>query len=176
MPNSRAFISSHLAPSRSGSRLLESIQICEGVEFDKIAREWRCKWSPDNDKASLVQAQKALESVLGDVKKVDGVLGVERVVCGGCLDFKVVTTLPADKFGAWEEKGFEPEAGFVAKLEGIEGISQVETQTYTVRAQRLKGMMRSSFMLPYRFYVCFRKCRCKHTLSRRALRQENTNS
>jgi len=65
------------------------IKICEGVEFDTIAREWRCKWSPDGDKASLVAAQKALETVLADVKKVDGVKSVERVVCGGCLDFKV---------------------------------------------------------------------------------------
>jgi hypothetical protein len=120
-------------PQKSSTGLRESIQICEGVEFDKIAREWRCKWSPDNDKAALVEAQKALESVLSDVKKVDGVLGVERVVCGGCLDFKVVTTLPAEKFGAWEEKGFAPEAAFIAKLEGIDGITVVETQTYTVR-------------------------------------------
>jgi hypothetical protein len=65
------------------------IKICEGVEFDVIAREWRCKWSPDGDKASLVAAQKALETVLADVKKVDGVKSVERIVCGGCLDFKV---------------------------------------------------------------------------------------
>ena len=143
-PSGIVFVSSHVAPFRSGTRLRESIQICDGVEFDKIAREWRCKWSPDNDKSSLVQAQQALELVLGDVKKVDGVLGVERVVCGGCLDFKVVTTLPAAKFGAWEEKGFEPEASFVSKLEGIDGISQVETQTYTVRARSLQGF--SSFL------------------------------
>lgn len=67
--------------------------IADGVEFDKVAREWRCKWSPDDDKKSLVEAQKALESVLSDVKSVDGVQSVERIVCGGCLDFKVVTTL-----------------------------------------------------------------------------------
>merc|ERR1719498_671136 len=35
--------------------------IAEGVEFDTIAREWRCKWSADNDKASLVQLQKTFE-------------------------------------------------------------------------------------------------------------------
>ena len=99
---------------------------------DTISREWRCKWSPDDDKKSLVEAQKALESVLDDVKAVDGVEGVQRVVCGGCLDFKVVTTLPADKFGAWEEKGFEPESKFIDKLKSIDGLNAVETQTYTV--------------------------------------------
>lgn len=63
--------------------------IAEGVEFDTIAREWRCKWSPDNDKKSLAEAQKALKEVLADVKAVDGFKGVNRVVCGGCMDFKV---------------------------------------------------------------------------------------
>lgn len=63
--------------------------IAKGVEFDTVAREWRCKWSEDNEKASLVEAQKALLSILADVKKVDGVTNVNRVVCGGCHDFKV---------------------------------------------------------------------------------------
>ena len=131
--------------------------IAEGVEFDTVAREWRCKWSADNDKASLVEAQKALESVLDEVKGVPGVKRVDRVVCGGCLDFKVssakkfiarlivsqsfnhrlltlqiVTSLEADKFGDWEGKEFAPESSFVDKLKAIDGISQVETQTYTL--------------------------------------------
>lgn len=63
--------------------------ITEGVEFDTIAREWRCKWSGDNDKKSLAEAQKALNSVLRDIKSVEGFKKVDRVVCGGCLDFKV---------------------------------------------------------------------------------------
>lgn len=63
--------------------------IAEGVEFDTIAREWRCKWSNENDKASLVAAQKAIDEILAQVKAVDGVVSVQRVVCGGCLDFKV---------------------------------------------------------------------------------------
>ena len=46
------------------------VTITEGVEFDTIAREWRCKWSADSDKKSLQEAQKALEAVLATVKKV----------------------------------------------------------------------------------------------------------
>ena len=65
------------------------VTIADGVEFDTVAREWRCKWSPDDDKASLVAAQKALEEVVADIKGVEGVKDVSRVVCGGCLDFKV---------------------------------------------------------------------------------------
>jgi hypothetical protein len=106
--------------------------ITEGVEFDTIAREWRCKWSADNGKMSLQQAQKELDAILADVKKVDGVKGVQRVVCGGCLDFKVITSLSADMFGAWSEKNFAPEETFLAKLKAIDGISTVETQTYTL--------------------------------------------
>lgn len=64
-------------------------KIADGVEFDTIAREWRCKWSPEGDKASLVACQIALESVVEDLNEVDGVKSIERVVCGDCLDFKV---------------------------------------------------------------------------------------
>jgi hypothetical protein len=63
--------------------------MAQGVDFDTIAREWRCKWSADNDKASLVEAQKAIDAVLAEVKAIDGCKSVQRVVCGGCLDFKV---------------------------------------------------------------------------------------
>ena len=77
------------------------ITIAEGVEFNTIAREWRCKWSADGEKASLVAAQKTLQSALSSIKAVDGVKDVQRIVCGGCLDFKVITSLPADKFGEW---------------------------------------------------------------------------
>lgn len=107
-------------------------EIAPGVSFDTVAREWRCKWDDENDKASLVEAQKALESVLSEIKSVDGVKGVERIVCGGCLDLKVIVSLEADKFGDWESKEFAPEASFLEKLKSIEGISQVETQTFTV--------------------------------------------
>jgi hypothetical protein len=108
------------------------VTIAEGVDFDTVAREWRCKWSGDNDKASLVEAQKAMTSILEEVKKLDGVKEVQRVVCGGCLDFKVITSLSAEKFGDWEASEFAPEKEFLAKLEGIDGITTVETQTYTL--------------------------------------------
>jgi hypothetical protein len=108
------------------------VTITEGVEFDTIAREWRCKWSPDNEKKSLQEAQKALQAVLADIKKVDGVKGVQRIVCGGCMDFKVITSLEQPKFGEWEAKSFAPEEEFLAKLKAIDGISSVETQTYTL--------------------------------------------
>ena len=44
----------------------------------------------------------------------------------------MITSLPAESFGAWEEKGFAPEESFLKKLESIDGISTIETQTYTI--------------------------------------------
>jgi hypothetical protein len=118
------------------SSLLLSIRtmtkITEGVEFDTIAREWRCKWSAADDKKSLQEAQKLLESVLPDLKKLEGYHACQRVVCGGCLDFKVITSISSDKFGDWSDAEFAPETDFLEKLKAIEGITQVETQTYTL--------------------------------------------
>eukprot|EP00980_Cylindrotheca_fusiformis_P015088 scaffold4157_cov136-Cylindrotheca_fusiformis.AAC.38 len=70
--------------------------IVDGVDFDTVAREWRCKWSPDDDKKSLAEAQKALNEVLAEVKAVDGFKKVDRVFCGGCMDFKVSERLFAE--------------------------------------------------------------------------------
>jgi hypothetical protein len=107
-------------------------KITEGVEFDTVAREWRCKWSPDNEKKSLQEAQKVLDEQLKHIKGVDGVKDVQRVVCGGCMDFKVIISLSAPKFGEWEKAKFAPEEDFLAKLKAIHGISLVETQTFTL--------------------------------------------
>jgi hypothetical protein len=107
-------------------------KITDGVEFDTIAREWRCKWSAADDKKSLQEAQKLLETVLSDLKKLDGFQACQRVVCGGCLDFKVITSVSSDKFGDWSDADFAPESDFLDKLKAIEGITQVETQTYTL--------------------------------------------
>jgi hypothetical protein len=112
-------------------------EVVASVKFDNIAREWRCKWSEDNDKASLTAAQKALDDVLADLSAVEGVSSVQRVVCGGCHDFKVVAKLSAAAFGEWEKAGFAPEAEFLGKLKGIAGVSAVETQTYTLEEVKL---------------------------------------
>ena len=78
-----------------------------------------------------MELQKVLDKYVGDIKAVDGVTNVERVVCGGCLDFKVITSLTAEKFGDWEGKEFAPEASFLEDMKAIDGVTFVETQTYT---------------------------------------------
>ena len=102
------------------------------VKFDVIAREWRCKYTgPAGESASLQACQKVLEDNLDALKAVDGFKEVKRVVCGGCLDFKVITAVSADKFGDWESAHFAPEKSFIDALGKIEGVSAVETQTFT---------------------------------------------
>ena len=77
------------------------ITITDGVEFDTIAREWRLKWSPDDDKKSLASVQQVVNSLISSIKSIDGVKNVQRIVCGGCLDYKVIISLPAEKFAEW---------------------------------------------------------------------------
>ena len=101
----------------------------DNVTFSHIAREWRCKWeSKDGDLAEL---QKVLDGKLAAMKAIDGVVSVQRVVCGDCQDYKVVTKLDADKLGAWAEAKFAPEAEFLAEIEKL-GVKRIETQTYTL--------------------------------------------
>jgi hypothetical protein len=113
------------------------VTIAEGVEFDTIAREWRCKWSADDDKKSLVELQKTFEGLKAEIKAIDGVKSVQRVVCGGCLDFKIIVALPEPKYGAWSEADHAPEASFLDKIKAIDGVSVVETQTYTLMPMEL---------------------------------------
>eukprot|EP01035_Chromulina_nebulosa_P024646 gene24646-32095_t len=106
--------------------------IADGVTFNHIAREWRFKWSPDNDKASLSAAQKVLVQHLPEIKSVPGLVDVQRVVCGGCLDFKVIVKLNSSNFDAWKEKSFAPEESFLTSVKSIPGLTAIETQTYTL--------------------------------------------
>ena len=66
-----------------------------------------------------------------DLHAIEATLPLTGLVCGGCLDFKVMVTQPLEGYGPWEEAGHPPEADFIAKLKAIPGVSQVETQTIT---------------------------------------------
>merc|ERR1711879_972269 len=91
-----------------------------GVEFDIIAREWRCKYTgPADSSASLKACQDLLAETLPKIKALADVKEVKRVVCGGCLDFKVVIAFPADKY---DETVGGLEADFVKRLGEIEGV------------------------------------------------------
>lgn len=89
-------------------------------------------WSTENNKASLVAAQRVLQGFLGELKSLEGLKSLQRVVCGSEYTFKVIIALDADKFAEWGGKAFEPEAAFLEACRAIPGISKVEVRTYTL--------------------------------------------
>jgi hypothetical protein len=148
---------------RSSSQQLNMVDLANGsMSFDRVCREWRCKYTGDKSTSKSLEAiAGVVDEYLPELKKVSGGVTVNRLVCGSCLDFKLQTTyvlhrwvlttgaaplqphishesfffllcsVPLEDFGPWEEKGFPPEKDFLAKLEAIDGVSQVETQTIT---------------------------------------------
>lgn len=117
----------------TASSSLNMVDLANGsMSFDRVCREWRCKYEGDKSTSESLEAiSKVVDEYLPEIKKVSKDAKVNRLVCGGCLDFKLMTTVPLDDFGPWEEKDFAPESDFLAKLKAIDGVSQVETQTIT---------------------------------------------
>ena len=120
---------------RDDIKLLTTERIGCNITFDKVAREWRCKYAADAsggpaDSASLKAAEELLQSYLPTLKALPNA-EVTRVMCGGCHDFKIVVNQPCADHDAWKASDYAPEQEFIAKLSAIEGVSQVETQEYT---------------------------------------------
>jgi len=61
------------------------------------------------------------------------------VVCGGCLDYKVVVALDAGSFAAWEAKKFEPEESFLAA-----GENNQEATGHSLGTQVLRTVLSMS--------------------------------
>eukprot|EP00933_Yihiella_yeosuensis_P031180 TRINITY_DN24731_c0_g1_i1.p1 TRINITY_DN24731_c0_g1~~TRINITY_DN24731_c0_g1_i1.p1 ORF type:complete len:159 (-),score=33.90 TRINITY_DN24731_c0_g1_i1:150-626(-) len=133
--------------------------IAAGVDFETVAREWRCKWSSDDDMASLKACQKLLDDMKDDILSVtydwngkqlathevlNGKIDVskkqvQRLVDSECLDFKVIIKLPQKDFDDWQNRNFAPEDQFLQGLRSISGVSQVEAQTYSLEVMNLMG-------------------------------------
>ena len=76
---------------RDDIKLLTTERIGCNITFDKVAREWRCKYAADAsggpaDSASLKAAEELLQSYLPTLKALPNA-EVTRVMCGGCHDF-----------------------------------------------------------------------------------------
>eukprot|EP00450_Noctiluca_scintillans_P013404 CAMPEP_0194487236 /NCGR_PEP_ID=MMETSP0253-20130528/7597_1 /TAXON_ID=2966 /ORGANISM="Noctiluca scintillans" /LENGTH=156 /DNA_ID=CAMNT_0039327431 /DNA_START=22 /DNA_END=492 /DNA_ORIENTATION=- len=128
-----------------------------GVDFNVIAREWRCKWSSDFDMYSLLACQSLLDDLKDEMLGIvhgwnkdmsrshqcfNGAIdtsrsGIQRIIDGENKDFKVVIKLPADIYSQWAADGHPPEQRFLEGLHQIHGVSQVETQTYTLETVNL---------------------------------------
>eukprot|EP00490_Sorites_sp_Unknown_P024421 CAMPEP_0114650246 /NCGR_PEP_ID=MMETSP0191-20121206/7553_1 /TAXON_ID=126664 /ORGANISM="Sorites sp." /LENGTH=158 /DNA_ID=CAMNT_0001864071 /DNA_START=37 /DNA_END=513 /DNA_ORIENTATION=- len=110
-----------------------SAYLIKEIHYNTFAREWRCVWSEDDDKRSLIELQRVLEEVaLPALRRVQGVLSVQRVVCGCNKEFKVISKLALDAFEDWSGMQFYPEEELVRRWHGIEGVSKIEVETYTL--------------------------------------------
>ena len=118
---------------RPNTRLHDAVPLANGsMNFDRVCREWRCKYTGDKSTSESLEAIAGIVAeYLPEIKKASSDVTVNRLVCGACLDFKLMTTVPLADFGPWEASGFAPEAEFLEKLKAIPGVSQVETQTIT---------------------------------------------
>ena len=84
----------------------ESVPLANGsMSFNRVCREWRCKYDGDKSTSESLEAiSKVLDECLPEIKKASKDITINRLVCGGCLDFKLMMTLPLADFGPWEEK------------------------------------------------------------------------
>jgi hypothetical protein len=90
---------------RPSTAVSEGVPLANGaMSFDRVCREWRCKYDGDKSTSESLEAiAKVVDEYLPEIKKASKDATVNRLVCGGCLDFKLMTTVPLADFGPWEE-------------------------------------------------------------------------
>ena len=76
---------------RSASTTLNMVDLANGaMSFDRVCREWRCKYEGDKATSKSLEAiAKVVDEYLPEIKKASKGATVNRLVCGACLDFKV---------------------------------------------------------------------------------------
>ena len=106
------------------------------VTFNKVAREWRCKYALDGEgKPHGSESLKACEALLKEhLPKLKALPNAEvtRVVCGGCGDFKVIINQPCADHDKWAADEFPGEKEFMDALKAIPGTSRHDTQEFTM--------------------------------------------
>jgi hypothetical protein len=75
-----------------------SVPLANGaMSFDRVCREWRCKYEGDKATSESLEAiSKVVDEFLPQIKAISSGVTVNRLVCGGCLDFKLMTTVSSD--------------------------------------------------------------------------------
>merc|ERR1712170_58385 len=125
-----------------------------------MAREWRCKWSEDDDSQSLkdcvavldrfqdqlltlvndwTSSQMRSKNIMNGRFNVDRNL-IQRVVDNEMKDFKIIVKMPVDKYRDWANKDHKPELEILEQLKEIEGVTEVETETYTLEVVNLMSV------------------------------------
>lgn len=74
------------------------------MSFNRVCREIRCKYTGDKGTSESLEAiAGVVDELLPEIKKASKDITVNRLVCGSCLDFKLMMTVPLEDFGPWEE-------------------------------------------------------------------------
>merc|ERR1719201_963601 len=120
-------------PCGAATMFRTGLRSSEKIMFRNIAREWRMKYAEGGLTGGAVAVDKLFkEKFLADVNaSTQHSVTVTRMVCGGCNDYKLIMSLPAEEFKKWDAKGFAPEKEFVEAVKAVPGITQVEQQTLT---------------------------------------------
>merc|ERR1711879_122173 len=97
-------------------RFFSSNMADETIQFNHIMKEWRMKYAENGLKGGAVKVDKLFkDEFLGKVKALDGCVSVQRAVCGGCNDFKIMIKMTKDGWGKWQADNFAPEEDFLKK-------------------------------------------------------------
>lgn len=90
--------------ARSNTALADVPLANGAMSFNRVCREWRCKYEGDKSTSESLEAiAKVVDELLPEIKKASKDATVNRLVCGSCLDFKLMTTVPLEDYGKWEE-------------------------------------------------------------------------
>ena len=87
--------SAHSGSAFSRNMSANSVPLANGaMSFDRVCREWRCKYTGDKATSESLEAiSKLVDEYLPKIKAVSSGVTVNRLVCGACLDFKLMTTV-----------------------------------------------------------------------------------
>lgn len=107
------------------------------VLYSTVAREWRCKV---DTRERLGEVQSAWASLAPRAKAVPGVICVQRLCCGTCLDYKLLFSIKATDWSQWvaAQGGFDStplgalEQEFITAVRAIEGVDAATAQLYSI--------------------------------------------
>jgi hypothetical protein len=75
--------------------------------------------------------QQVVDGHLHSIRSLDGLESIHRVVCEDFHDWKLIVTLHESNFAVWECDSFTFESEILKEIEACEGVTMIETQTYT---------------------------------------------
>lgn len=115
----------NLARQRRSRLHAKLVQQAPGILYHTVAREWRCKV---RSRADLGLAQEAWQPFAHIVSGLPGVIRVQRLCCGTCLDFRIVVSMRADAYGQWKARDHYPETEVLQALSSSPACSDVQSQ------------------------------------------------